>query len=496
MDINAAITWIFANHKVVLYGIGGLAVILVAFSLWGLLRGLLRSGSGRRQKKTKRIHVAPAEPRNDPAQARFDEVALHDALDDDSYLDDLGDLGDLGEGAADAPNPALAAASSDDFRDIDDTNDLAGDLAGDLESQEFEPEDYVDSFGSGLGSTGAMAVEPAVPPPAPPEFGAIDDLGDFDDLADFDELDEPAVVSPTPSHNPCTAAPVAPQANAPQANAPAGALRPAVPASEDFKILAEAIFEANFPSLHPSAHQEARGNVAVFAGMLAEAAQVKLSLEERQRIRGADVELLLHDILRHVARRRDEEKYAVLITLLIGRIKREDQRDIGELLDQSIEVIIGLNGVDHLKIVIMCLYLRSINLRSNDISELENIVKYATNFGQGANFSNLRTGGLFAKGLLMYNAGNDRVEGQMLRSYAALMEIDPTGLDAFPGETPEARQLVYERLSLDETQARTLDEFGQSQCGRATATGIGWASAAAYIEAHTGQPADWERMIR
>ncbi len=45
-------------------------------------------------------------------------------------------------------------------------------------------------------------------------------------------------------------------------------------------------------------------------------------------------------------------------------------------------------------------------------------------------------------------------------------------------------------------QTRILDTWGQSQCGRATATGVGWAAAAAYIERATGQPADWERMVR
>ena len=469
MDIHAAITWVFANHKLVLYGIGGLAVILVAFSLWGLLRGLMRGRSGRRRRMAEHDTLAPAEFQSAPAPGRHgDQID-----DDDSYLDDFDDLDD-GSLA-----PALTASATDDFRDIGDAPDMQGedveldDFATE-DPERFATEDYVDSFGSELGVGGGLAVEPAVQTPEPPALGTID------------ELAAPAVSRPEPTYKPCTAAPIAPHP----------AMPTAVPASEDFKVLAEAIFEANFPILHPAAHEEARANVGVFAGMLAEAGQVRLTLEERRRIRGADVQLLLDEMLRNVARRRDEEKYAVLITLLIGRIKHQDERDIVDLLDQSIGVILGLNGVDHLKMVIMCLYLRSINLRSNEIAELENIVKYATNFGQGSNFSNLRTGALFAEGLLMYNAGIDRIEGLILRSYAAMMGIDSTGLDAFPGESPDARRLVYERLNLDESQAMTLDALGQSQCGRATATGIGWATAAAYIEAHTGQPADWERMIR
>ena len=144
----------------------------------------------------------------------------------------------------------------------------------------------------------------------------------------------------------------------------------------------------------------------------------------------------------------------------------------------------------------MCLYLRSIHLKSNDVTELENVVKYATGFGEGASFSNMRTGPLFSHGLLMYNAAMDRVEGQLLRNYGPMFEVDPAGLEAYPGESPTTRQIVHERLNLSLEQMRILETWGQSQCGRATATGVGWAAAAAYIERATGQPADWERMVR
>ena len=93
-------------------------------------------------------------------------------------------------------------------------------------------------------------------------------------------------------------------------------------------------------------------------------------------------------------------------------------------------------------------------------------------------------------------AAMDRVEGQLLRNYGPMFEVDPAGLEAYPGESPTTRQIVHERLNLSPEQMRILETWGQSQCGRATATGVGWAAAAAYIERATGQPADWERMVR
>ncbi len=184
----------------------------------------------------------------------------------------------------------------------------------------------------------------------------------------------------------------------------------------------------------------------------------------------------------------------MLVSLLIGRILHRDNIVIADLLEQSIDVVCHIS-VANIRIVIMCLYLRSLRLRTGQIDELETVVKYAAGFGEGADFSNLRTGPLFARGLLMYNGTMDRVEGQILRNHAQLFDVDAATLGAHPGDDPESRKLVYQRLNLTAEQAAVLEAWGRSQCGRATATGIGWATAAAYIERQTGQPADWERAV-
>jgi hypothetical protein len=263
----------------------------------------------------------------------------------------------------------------------------------------------------------------------------------------------------------------------------------------DLRAIAQAVFDANFPTLHPNATAEARRNVGAFIDEMVSEADTRLSEAEVARFAKADVQLLLYSIFAEVAKRHDEGKNGLLVGLLFGRVRHDDKPDIVDLLDEAIEVC-GRINTNYISVVVMCLYLRSIHLKSNDVTELENVVKYATGFGEGASFSNMRTGPLFSHGLLMYNAAMDRVEGQLLRNYGPMFEVDPAGLEAYPGESPTTRQIVHERLNLSPEQTRILETWGQSQCGRATATGVGWAAAAAYIERATGQPADWERMVR
>ena len=265
--------------------------------------------------------------------------------------------------------------------------------------------------------------------------------------------------------------------------------------ASDLRSIAEAVFDANFPKLHPDATAEARRNVGAFIDEMVGEAETRLSDAEVARFAKADIQLLLYAIFAEVAKRHDEGKNSLLVGLLFGRVRHDDKPEIVELLDEAIEVC-GRINTNYISVVVMCLYLRSIHLRSNDLGELETVVKYATGFGEGATFSNMRTGPLFSHGLLMYNAAMDRIEGQILRNYGSLFEVDPAGLEAYPGESPTSRQMVHERLNLSPEQTRILETWGQSQCGRATATGIGWAAAAAYIERATGQPADWERMVR
>ncbi len=266
-------------------------------------------------------------------------------------------------------------------------------------------------------------------------------------------------------------------------------------AANDLRSIAESVFDDNFPKLHPDATVEARRNVGAFIDEMVGEAETRLSDAEVARFAKADVQLLLYAIFAEVAKRHDAGKNSLLVGLLFGRVRHDDKPDIVELLDEAIEVC-GRINTNYISVVVMCLYLRSIHLKSNDLGELETVVKYATGFGEGATFSNMRTGPLFSHGLLMYNAAMDRIEGQILRNYGTLFEVDPNGLEAYPGESPTSRQMVHERLNLTPEQTRILETWGQSQCGRATATGIGWAAAAAYIERATGQPADWERMVR
>ena len=265
--------------------------------------------------------------------------------------------------------------------------------------------------------------------------------------------------------------------------------------ANDLRSITEAVFDANFPKLHPDATAEARRNVGAFIDEMVGEAETRLSDAEVARFAKADVQLLLCAIFAEVAKRHDAGKNGLLVGLLFGRVRHDDKPDIVELLDEAIEVC-GRINTNYISVVVMCLYLRSIHLKSNDLGELETVVKYATGFGEGATFSNMRTGPLFSHGLLMYNAAMDRIEGQILRNYGSLFEVDPAGLEAYPGESATSRQIVHERLNLSPEQTRILETWGQSQCGRATATGIGWAAAAAYIERATGQPADWERMVR
>lgn len=62
-------------------------------------------------------------------------------------------------------------------------------------------------------------------------------------------------------------------------------------------------------------------------------------------------------------------------------------------------------------------------------------------------------------------------------------------------ERTAAIKLVHEKLNLSPDQCAVMEAWGQTQSGHATATGIGWAAAAAFIEHRTNQPADWERVI-
>ncbi len=314
-----------------------------------------------------------------------------------------------------------------------------------------------------------------------------DDDAPFGAAVERAERVEPGVAAAGPAAQ--SAPESAAESAAGSAPAPAGA------ATNDLRAIAEAVFEANFPKLHPNATAEAQRNVGAFIDELVSEAATRLSDAEVARFANADVQLLLCAIFAEVAKRHDEGKNGLVIGLLFGRVRHDDKPEIVELLDEAIEVC-GRINTNYISVVVMCLYLRSINLRSNDITELENVVKYATGFGEGASFSNLRTGPLFSHGLLMYNAAMDRVEGQLLRNYGALFEVDPAGLEPYPGESPTTRKIVHQRLNLTPEQTRILDTWGQSQCGRATATGVGWAAAAAYIERATGQPADWERMVR
>ncbi len=261
----------------------------------------------------------------------------------------------------------------------------------------------------------------------------------------------------------------------------------------EIRMLVESVFEENFPKLHPVAYAEARQNFAAFAAELAKAASERLSPVEMERVSHADIQLLLHSVQGEIAKRRDDEKYNILVSLLIGRIQHHENRAISDLLDGAIDVVRRLN-VDNLRVVVMCLYLRSLQLRSGDLGQLETVVKFAAGYGAGADFSNLHTGSLFAHGLLMYNSGMDRLEGNILRAFAEKFGVDFNSYGRRPGETTEGRYIVHQQLHLDADQTAILEAWGNSQCGRATATGVGWAAAAAYIERQTGKPADWERV--
>ena len=397
MDISAAITWIFANPDIALYGAGGVAALVLLISLWGLRRTF-------RNRKAA----------DGPPMA--DEV-----LDRDEILAELTEPFEpeiAVSVSADAPDePAFEAQPQ--------AEDRAEDRAGETEEPFQAPEGAADE-------------------PEPVRESARERTG-------------------------------------------------AAPAN-DLRAIAETVFDANFPKLHADATAEARRNVGAFVDELASEAETRLSDAEIARFAKADIQLLLYGILGEVAKRHDAGKNGLLIGLLFGRVRHDDKPEIVELLDEAIEVC-GRINTNYISVVVMCLYLRSIHLRSDDIGELETVVKYATGFGEGATFSNMRTGPLFSHGLLMYNAAMDRIEGQILRNYGPMFEVDPAGLEAYPGESPTSRQIVHDRLNLTPEQTRILETWGQSQCGRATATGIGWAAAAAYIERATGQPADWERMI-
>ncbi len=260
----------------------------------------------------------------------------------------------------------------------------------------------------------------------------------------------------------------------------------------DLRAVAQAVFDRNFPRLDNSAYEEAAGNFSIFVDRLAAAAEERLSSDELAGMAHADIQLLLCSLLSEVSKREDGEKYGVLIALLIGRIKHHENPNIVELLDHAIEEV-GRINVGQLRVVIMCLYLRGFQLKTGGIKTLEKVVKYALDFGMGANFANLRTGLLFTRGLLMHNGGLERVEIQILRKYAADFKDDtdmPKNIDR-----TSAVKLVHEKLNLSPDQCAVMEVWGQTQSGHATATGIGWAAAAAYIEHRTKQPADWERVI-
>lgn len=275
---------------------------------------------------------------------------------------------------------------------------------------------------------------------------------------------------------------------------PVPAPEPDPATATDIRAVAEAVFESNFPGLGPAAATEARANFAAFAEGLATAAAARLTPVQCERIADADFQLVLCSILGDVARRADPEKNEILISLLVGRIRHHDNPDLVELLDQTIDAV-RRTRVDQIRIVIMCLYLRGFRLKSGGIEDLESAVKYAAGFGAGVNFANPRTGNLFARGLLMHNGGLDRVEGQILRTHGELFGIDPKELGPRPGDDQAKRRMVHRRLNLTPDQIAILEAYGHCQCGRATATGIGWAAAAAYTECKTGKPADWERVI-
>ena len=265
--------------------------------------------------------------------------------------------------------------------------------------------------------------------------------------------------------------------------------------AEKIRATADAVFEASFPKLPLAAWTEARDNFSAFSAELGSTAPKFLSSDEMERMAHADIQILLHKIVSEVSKRHDPEKNSLIVSLIVGRVKHHGNPEIVELLEQATDVI-GRISISSIKIVIMCLYLRSIQLKNNQIGELENIVKYAASFGHGARFSNVQTGSLFSQGLLMYNAYLDRIEGHILRNFGQLFDIDESQLESYPGDNPSSREFVHRRLNLSPEQTTVLDTWGQSQCGRATATGLGWAAAAAYMEHQTGQPADWERMVR
>jgi hypothetical protein len=329
----------------------------------------------------------------------------------------------------------------------------------------------------------------------------VDDIGKADDddgepeLATLqpmridNEVTAPEVVA-NPSPEAEASEPDAPDTPPPEPEAPVPAAASSL--ENDFRAISQAVFDRNFPRLHAQAYEEAAANFAVFADRLAAVAAERLTPDELALATHADVQLLLCSLLGEVSKRQDAEKYGVLIALLIGRIKHHDNPNIVELLDHAIEEVGRLN-VGQIRVVIMCLYLRGFQIKSGGIEALEKVVKYAVDFGMGANFSNMRTGLLFTRGLLMHNTALERIEIQILRKFPAAFgdgsEL-PKNMDR-----AAAIRLVHEKLHLSSDQCAVLEAWGQTQSGRATATGIGWATAAAYIEHRTGQPADWQRVV-
>jgi hypothetical protein len=429
MDISAvytaALTWIFANPQLALYGAGGVGIVVLLISLRGLKRSIQRR-KGRER---------PGMP---------DQV-----LDRDEVLSEL----------TEPFEPAMVET------DVDAGDAFAG----------AEQTDTTD----GSGAAEADASD-----------GAEEAAGIVEDDAFGEVAPDPAATAKSDAES------EGEPGSDPQSK-PESKPEPqyCAPSAKDLRSIARTVFESNFPKLHSGASDEARRNVEAFIDEMMTEAETRLSDAEIARFAKADIQLLLYSIFAEVAKRLDTGKNGLLIGLLFGRVRHDDKPDIVELLDEAIEVC-GRINTNYISVVVMCLYLRSIHLRSNDLSELETVVKYATGFGEGASFSNMRTGPLFSHGLLMYNAAMDRIEGQLLRNYGTLFEVDPAGLDPYPGENQNARQMVHNRLNLSPEQTRILETWGQSQCGRATATGVGWAAAAAFIERATGQPADWERMIR